>query len=317
VVKGRKRRAVEDRERLRRIRSRLERRARITSAIRGFFDGLGFLEVETPLRIESPAPERHIDVERTGERYLIASPELQMKRLLAAGYERIYQICHCFRRGERGDLHQPEFTMIEWYRLGGRVDDLRADCEQLIETAARAAGAFPTVARGDRDVDLRPPFERIDLGDAFEEAAGWRPGASPDPDRFDRDLVEKVEPWLPIDRPVFLCGYPAAMASLARIDLGDPTRAERFELYAGGLELANGFGELTDPAEQRRRFEAEAAARERAGLSVARLDERFLGALAIGLEDCAGIALGLDRLVTLLTGAARVDEVVAFPEGTA
>jgi lysyl-tRNA synthetase class 2 len=304
-------------ERLRETRPRLEQRARIGRAIRAWLDDQGFLEVETPLRIESPAPELHIDVEPSGERFLIASPELQMKRLLAAGYERIYQICRCFRRGERGDLHQPEFTMLEWYRRGGGTGDLMRDCEQLIEATAREVSAFPTVERDGRSVDLTGPFERIEVGDAFERAAGWRPGSAPEADRFDRDLVDKVEPWLPFDRPVFLTGYPAAMASLARIDPTDPTRAERFELYAGGLELANGFAELTDPVEQRRRFEAESAARAEAGLATAPLDERFLATLENGLGECAGIALGVDRLVMLLTGAERVDEVVAFPEGTA
>jgi len=305
-----------DLERLRRTRTRLERRARIVGAVRALLDGQGFFEVETPLRVASPAPERHIDHERSGDRFLIASPELQMKRLLAAGYERIYQICRCFRRGERGGLHQPEFTMLEWYRLGGGIEDLMRDCEQLVEAAARAVDTFPAVARGGGTIDLTPPFPRLDLGNAFEQAAGWLPGASPDPDRFDEDLVDKVEPWLPADRPAFLIGYPAAMASLARLSPEDPARAERFELYAGGLELANGFAELTDPAEQRRRFEAESSARAVAGLATAPLDERFLAALVHGLGDCAGIALGIDRLVMLLTDAISIDEVVAFPEGT-
>lgn len=306
-----------DLDRLRRIRDRLEQRARITRAIRELFDSKGFLEVETPRRIQSPAPELQIDLEPTGDRFLAASPELQMKRLLAAGYERIYQICHCFRRGESGDLHQPEFTMIEWYRLGAGYQQLMLDCEELLEAAASSVGVFPEVALDGGTVALGAPFERIELADAFESAAGWRPGANPDPDRFDRDLVDKVEPWLPGDRPVFLVGYPAAMASLARIDPENQARAERFELYAGGLELANGFGELVDPLEQRRRFEEESAARVQRGAPRIPLDERFLSALEAGLGECAGIALGIDRLVMLLTGAARVDEVVAFPEGTA
>lgn len=310
-------RSRRDLERLRRMRANLEQRARIAGAVHGLFDRAGFLEVETPLRVESPAPEIHIDPEPAGDRYLIASPELQMKRLLAAGYERVYQLCRCFRRGERGDLHQPEFTLLEWYRLGGSIGDLMRDCEELVGAAARAVDAFPIARRGEDRVDLTPPFDRIDLGDAFERAAGWRPGAAPDPERFDRALIDLVEPWLPRERPVFLTGYPASMASLARLDPDDPTRAERFELYAGGLELANGFSELTDASEQRQRFEAETAARASDGRATPALDERFLGALEIGLGDCAGIALGFDRLVMLLTGAERIADVVAFPEGTA
>jgi lysyl-tRNA synthetase class 2 len=306
-----------DRQRLRALRRRLELRARIIRAIRARLDDNGFLEVETPQRIAAPAPELHIDIEPSGDRFLIASPELQMKRLLAAGYERIYQICHCFRRSEHGALHQPEFTMIEWYRAGAGIDRLMTDCEELLGAAARQIDSFPIVAGPRGPVDLTPPFERIDLGDAFERTAGWRPDSAPDPQRFDLDLTEKVEPALPADRPAFLIGYPAAMASLARLDPQDPTRAERFELYAGGLELANGFAELTDADEQRARFTDEAAARSRAGKPVAPLDERFLAALAAGLPDCAGIALGIDRLVMLLTGAGSIDDVVAFPEGTA
>ncbi|MFO8072011.1 MAG: EF-P lysine aminoacylase EpmA [Polyangia bacterium] len=306
-----------DRRRLASLRERLEARARIFAAIRDWFATNGFLEVETPIRIPAPAPEIHIDAEPCGDRYLIASPELQMKRLLAAGYERIFQICRCFRRGERGDRHLPEFTMLEWYRAGGGPRDLMRDCEELLHAGAEATGSFPLVERYGFRIDLSAPFERIEVAGAFERAAGWRPGADPDPSRFERDLVERVEPSLPADRPVFLDRYPAAMASLARICPEEPDTAERFELYAGGLELANGFGELTDPAEQRGRFVAERTARKKAGKDVYPLDERFLAALELGLAPCAGIALGLDRLVMLLTCAESIDEVVAFPEGTA
>ncbi len=306
-----------ERRRLAGLRARLEARARIFAAIRDWFAANGFLEVETPIRIPAPAPESHIDAEPSGDRYLITSPELQMKRLLAAGYERVFQICRCFRRGERGDRHLPEFTMLEWYRAGGGARDLMRDCEDLLRAGAEAAGAFPLVERSGSRIDLSAPFQRIEVADAYERAAGWRPGADPDPSRFEREMVEKVEPSLPADRPVFLDRYPAAMASLARICPEEPDTAERFELYAGGLELANGFSELTDPAEQRDRFLVERAAREKDGKDVYPLDDRFLAALELGLAPCAGIALGLDRLVMLLTGAESIDEVVAFPEGTA
>jgi len=309
---------LEERRRLETLRPRLEARARILAAVRGWFAGRGFLEVETPVRIAAPAPERHIDAVPSGGRFLVTSPELQMKRLLAAGYERVFQICRCFRGAERGPSHLPEFTMLEWYRAGGGIDDLMRDCEELLTSAARAAGwGFPPAGPAGKRVDLVPPWQRVDVVEAFERHAGWRPGSRPDPARFDVDLVDKVEPALPADRPVFLVGYPASLASLARIDPARPDRALRFELYAGGLELANGFDELTDPAEQRRRFEEDEAWRRAAGKPPYPADGRFLAALDGGMPASAGIALGFDRLVMLLTAAATIDDVVAFPEETA
>jgi elongation factor P--(R)-beta-lysine ligase len=307
-----------DGTRLAGLAGRLGQRAIIVREIRGFFEGEGFLEVETPIRIPAPAPEEHIDPEPSGGRFLAASPELQMKRLVASGaYERIFQISRCFRRGERGARHLPEFTMLEWYRAGAGIEALMADCEALIGRAAAAVGAFPIVSFQGRAVDLAPPWERREVSDAFARFAGWRPGGAPDAERFTRDLVDLVEPALPRARPVFLAGYPASMASLARLDPSDPERAERFELYAGGLELANGFAELTDAAEQRARFEEAVGERRDRGATCPPLDERLLAALEIGLPPCAGIALGVDRLVMLLTGATSIDDVVAFPEGTA
>ena len=240
-----------------------------------------------------------------------------MKRLLAAGYNKIFQICRCFRKGERGEKHLPEFTMLEWYRIGATTADLMNDCETLVTSAAQSVDAFPIARQPWGDVNLSPPFERMEVTEAFERYAGWRPSGAPDPNRFDDDLISKVEPALPSTRPIFLDGYPAAMASLARIDPRNPERAERFELYAGGLELANGFTELTDPAEQRRRFETDTLLRREAQKADYPLDEKFLRSLEMGLPECAGIALGLDRLAMLLIGTSNIDDVVAFPEGTA
>jgi lysyl-tRNA synthetase class 2 len=307
--------AFDSPERLRSRQTRLELRSRVIDAVRAFFAEQGFLEVQTPIRVKAPAPELCIDAEPSGNRFLITSPELHMKRLLQAGYEKIFQLCHCFRKGERGTHHLPEFTLLEWYRLGGSVRDLMRDCEALMKAAASALCKFPRVVRQGAVIDLSPPFEAIEVADAFERFAGWRPGASLSPERFDRDLVDKVEPSLPADRPVFLTGYPAALASLARLDPNNPERAERFEMYAGGLELANGFQELTCPKEQRRRFEEEAAKRARLKKTPYPIDESFLRALALGLPESAGIALGVDRLVMLLTDAVTIDEVVAFSEG--
>jgi len=291
----------------------LEQRAKIIQSIREFWGNQEFLEVETPLRIRAPAPEEHIDAEPSGDRFLITSPELHMKRMLAAGYRSLFQICHCFRKGERGDLHLPEFTMIEWYRAGAGVEALMLDCENLVGHLAKAVPCYPKVTWDGHPVDLAPPWERITVAEAFQKYAGWSPGPRPDPDRFDLDLVEKVEPGLSgHSKPVFLTDYPASMAALARLCPTAPGIAERFELYIGGLELANAFAELTDAGEQRRRFLEEAKRREQAKKHVYPIDETFLQTMALGMEPCAGIALGVDRLVMLLAGAKTIDQIVAF-----
>ncbi len=308
--------ALKDRNRLFSLKSNLSKRAEILMNIRRFFSEHGFIEVETPLRIPAPAPELHIDTEPSGERFLAASPELQMKRLAAAGYDKIFQICKCFRKGERGDRHLPEFTMLEWYRLGGDMQSMAEDCENLVRFAANSVGMLNCVERNGFQIDLTSPFLKWELSDAFEKLAGFKPGLNPDPEQFDLALVDKVEPGLPPNRPVFLCGYPSAMASLAKIDTKNPERALRLELYAGGLELANGFCELTNAEEQKARFEKEEADRRAAGKPPYPIDTRFLSALSLGMNDCAGIALGVDRLVMLLLNAASIDEVTAFPEGT-
>ena len=193
-------------ERLARLEPRLKKRSDVIVAIRRQFGAWGFLEVETPTRIPAPAPESHIDAPPSGDQFLISSPELQMKRLLGAGYDKIFQICHCFRQKERGETHLPEFTMLEWYRLDASMTDLMRDCEKLVVSAAKAVDAYPTVHRHSHSIDLTPPWERLEVADAFERYAGWRPGANPDPNRFDMDLVSKVEPALPSDRPLFLVG---------------------------------------------------------------------------------------------------------------
>ena len=181
--------------------------------------------------------------------------------------ERIFQITPVFRRDEQGAFHLPEFTMLEWYRAGCDYTALMEDCESLLIHAALAAGhgtGLPMPGTG--TLNISPPFQRITVGEAFETYAGWTPGPDPDPDRFNIDMVEKVEPAFPKDRPVFLMDYPASMASLSRLKPGNPAVAERVELYAGGMELANGFSELNDPQEQRARFMEDTKRREEAGM---------------------------------------------------
>jgi lysyl-tRNA synthetase class 2 len=297
---------------------RLRERARVLADVRRFFDARGYLEVQTPIAVPSPGLDLHLDAfevaggDRGAARWLITSPEYQMKRLLAQGWERIYQVVACFRRGEAGPRHNPEFTMLEWYRAHAGMDAVMGDTEQLV-----AAVSGGTVRLGSRTIDVRPPLERLTVCAAFERFADWSEqatleAAANDEEAYFRALVDRVEPQLAVlDHGVFLVDYPATQASLARKKPGDPRLAERFELYVAGVELCNGFGELVDPVEQRERLEADQHARRERGLPVYPLDERFLEALA-RVPPCAGNALGLDRLVALACGSTEIADVIAF-----
>lgn len=295
--------------RLRALRPALEKRSRVIAGLRRFLEDRGSLEVETPLRVRAPGTDLHLDPEPAGDHFLITSPEFHMKRLVAAGYERIHQICRCFRRGEAGALHNPEFTMLEWYWAGAGYLDLAGELEEMIRSVAIELNDSTRLPG--RDVELAGPWERITLREAFAEHAGWTPGPDPDPDRFFRDLVDKVEPRLGRGRPAFLIEYPASQAVLSRRKPSNPDVAERFELYIDGVELVNAFGELTDPVEQRERFEHDNLLRRREGKPELPIDEGLLRALA-SMPPTAGAALGLDRLVLLLAGAGSLAEVMAF-----
>jgi elongation factor P--(R)-beta-lysine ligase len=297
---------------------RLARRARIVADVRSFFEARGFLEVETPLLVPSPGLDVHLSAfsvaTPSGERYLSTSPEYQMKRLLADGYGAIFQITKAFRKDEVGEHHNPEFTILEWYHAPGSVDLVMKDTEQLV---AKVTGG--SVVLDEREHLATPPFARMTVLEAYERFAGASPGetlamALEDEERFFRLLVDKVEPGLlEMGRAVFLTEYPASQASLARKKESDPRVAERFELYLGGVELCNGFGELTDPVEQRERFERDQKERRERDLPVYPVDERFLDALTKGLPSCAGNALGLDRLIALACGSRRIGDFMAFP----
>jgi len=287
-------------------------RARLLQGMRAFFVDRGYLEVETPYRIPAPAPELHIQSPPSGAWFLHPSPELCMKRLLARGHPQIFQLCRCFREGERGRRHLPEFTLLEWYAAGVDYTHLMAECEALLPALAGLLGGETLVNSDGSLVDLAPPWPRLTVAEAFREAAGTAVDEVLAADAFEQVLVERVEPWLArLGKPVFLTEYPAPLAALARCKPGDPAVAERFELYAGGLELANAFSELADPAEQRHRFAREEAARRAAGHAPYPSPEPFLADLE-RMPAAAGIALGVDRLVMLLTGAEAIDEVVAF-----
>ncbi|NLI81529.1 MAG: EF-P lysine aminoacylase GenX [Deltaproteobacteria bacterium] len=291
----------------------LAARASIIRAVRDFFHGEGFLEVQTPLVTRSPAPEPHIDaVTVESGKYLATSPELFMKRLLASGFDKIFQIAPVFRKGERGRIHHPEFTMLEWYRLHADYGDLQGDCRRLLESVHDAMLNDSQGQWAEDRSALKEPWDVYTVRDAFSRFAGWTPGPDTDQEAFEVALVEKVEPRLGFPSPCILKDYPANQAALARLKPQDPSVAERFELYWKGIELANGFSELTDPREQRERFEAANALRVRNGLLPYPMPEEFLETLT-ELPPCAGIAMGVDRLVMVLTGAPDLDAVVAFP----
>jgi lysyl-tRNA synthetase class 2 len=316
----------------------LQARAVALAALRRFFAERDFTEVETPLLVPSPGLELHLDAVAAGDGYLITSPEYQMKRLLAAGLERIYQVCKCFRAGEHGLHHASEFTMVEWYRGFAELDAIVHDTEALVAAVVRAVAGEPDaapVARvAGRSIDVSPPWPRMTVRDAMRTWAGVEViGDEPAPvliaavraagiavadgiawdDAFFAGFLARVDPALAaLDRPVILEDWPAPLAALARRKPDDPRTALRFEAYVGGIELANAFGELTDPVEQRARFEHDQAMRRERGRVVYPIDDKLIAALAEGLPPSAGIALGFDRLVMLATGAAAIDDVLTF-----
>ncbi|HQS08225.1 MAG: EF-P lysine aminoacylase GenX [Rhizobiales bacterium 24-66-13] len=326
----------------------LAARGRIIKAIRAHFEAQGFTEVETPILQISPGNEAHLHAFSTTWRapdgaltplYLRTSPEFTAKKLLAAGETRIFELARVFRDRERGATHHPEFTMLEWYRAGEPYETLMEDCAALLALAAWAGGVARFSWRGQECDPFAPP-ERLTLVEAFARHAGIdlspllaQPGEEPQAaplaqaaraagvrvaeddtwaDIFSKVLVERIEPHLGRGRATLLCDYPTSEAALARPKPADPRVAERFELYACGVELANAFGELTDPHEQRRRFEVEMAEKARLYGERYPLDEGFLAALAL-MPPASGCALGLDRLAMLASGARSVDDVLWAP----
>ncbi len=292
------------------IMGNIERRAAVLAAVRRFFARQGFVEVETPNRIPAPAPEAHIEAEPAGSWYLHTSPELCMKRLLAAGYERIWQICKCYRRAERGRRHLPEMTLLEWYAAGWDYQRMMDSTRRLVLAVMEEVCGGSLVYAGKR-IDLEGPWQRLTVAEAFRLYAGMSVPKALEADRFDEVLGVEIEPRLGWERPVFLVDYPCELASLARLKKDDPAVAERFELYIAGLELCNGFSELNDAAEQRQRFAREQKARLAAGKPPYPETEAFLRALEY-MPPAAGNALGIDRLVMLACDADSIDQVVTF-----
>ncbi len=297
--------------RLSRLKHNLELRSSIFELTRAFFRERGFLEVETPVRVPTVAPEAQIVPIRSEEWFLSTSPELYMKRLLAAGYDKIFQVSRCFRKGEQGRLHNPEFSLLEWYSAGSDYNQLISDTEQLVAALATRLKHSLKISYRGQNIDLTPPWPRVTVRDAFLRWAGWDPIAVSDCLRFDTDLVEKVIPNFAAGRPTVIMNYPDPMASLARLKRGDSSVAERMEIFIGGLELCNGYSELTDKREQEERFRKEAAQIKQERGEEMPVPHRFLDAVAY-MPECAGNALGMDRLVMLLADAVSIDEVMPF-----
>jgi lysyl-tRNA synthetase class 2 len=289
----------------------LEKRASILQKIRQFFIERGYLEVETPHRLPAPAPESHINAVPSGQWFLHASPELCMKRMLAAGYEKIFQICRCWREGERGNKHVPEFTLLEWYRAGVDYLFLMDECEALIQALAADLGIKEKITYQGHDIFFTSPWERVTVEKAFQRYTKISVREALQQDLFDEVMVEDIEPQLGIQKPTFLYDYPSERRSLARLKKEDPTVAERFELYLGGLEIANAFSELIDTEEQRQVFQSEIETRRLLGREIYPMPEKFLNELK-GMPPSAGIALGVDRLLMVLLNVKTIDEVVVF-----
>ena len=314
----------------------LQARARLQAALRQWFAGEGFVEVETPILQVSPGAEVHLagfvtDWELPdGEervRWLHSSPEFAMKKLLAGGVHKLFQFARVFRNAEGSALHHPEFTMLEWYRAGVAYDAIMKDCAALL-----ALTGVDELRWDGHVCDPRAEPERLTVAEAFQRYAGVDPFATVGSaerlaqaagvamhaddtwdDVFFRIMFDRIEHRLGMGRPTILCEYPISMAALARAKPGDARVAERFELYVCGVELANAFGELTDPHIQRARLQADMDAKERLYGVRWPVDPDFLAALDHGLPDCAGVALGFDRLVMLATGAAHIEEVLWLP----
>lgn len=293
------------------IKKNLVLRTTVIDAVRRFFISHKYIEVETPARIPAPAPERHIDAEPSGDWFLHTSPELCMKRLLAAGYERIFQICKCFRSGERGRKHLPEMTLLEWYTAGEDYLHMMAQCESLIRFVTHEIYKGTRLTYQGRCIDVEAPWPRMTVAEAFARHGSMSVTQALKHDCFDEIMGLEIEPHLGMDLPVFLMDYPAQCGALARLKPNRPEIAERFELYIGGLELCNGFSELTDPNEQRQRFKDEIYHRQMDGSLIYPMPEPFLEALEY-MPASTGNALGIDRLIMLLSDEADIKEVVAF-----
>ena len=326
---------------------KLSLRINIIEKMRDFFKKNSFLEVQTPQLVTSPGMEIHLNAfettytpefgnDKSQKLYLATSPEYHMKRLLANGWPRIFQICKAFRNGELSEHHSPEFTICEWYEAGASLFSLMNFTENLISEICESVLNTKSIEFLNSKISLKTPFNRITMRQAFIKYAGFDFYNAPDSkslqslaenagnafdknyssweDVFFKVFLEKVEPSLVDLSPVFVYEYPACMSALSKIKANDKMVCERFELYAGGLELANAFFELNDPKEQLKRFEQDKKDRQAEGKTIYPIDKNLISSLST-MPDCSGIALGVDRLCMLLTNSKTIDEVLFFPGG--
>ncbi len=290
----------------------LKKRSLVMELTRDFFRSLDYIEVETPILCPSVIPEAHIDPVTSQGAYLQASPEQCMKRLLARGAGKIFQICKCFRQGERGHRHLPELTLLEWYAVHQTYEDLMDQCQGLLRHIATGLSTPGRLVYQGTSLDLAGTFQRMTVSRAFERFANISLNQAIDTEQFDEIISFDIEPHLGTSRPCILYDYPISMASLAAVHPEKPDIAQRFEMYVAGIELANGFTELTDHKLQRKRFEMENELRIKHGKAKLPMPETFLSDLAL-MPPAAGIALGMDRLVMLFCDAPDIEQVVAFP----
>ena len=306
--------AKKDADRLKGLQGSLRKRGAMMSALRQWFSKEDFLEVESPVRLPAPALEDYIDAVESGQgMWLRTSPELHLKRLLAAGYPRIFEIGPCFRLGESGDHHREEFTMLEWYRLLGSWTDLMADAQGMVAAALEATnpGKHALPFRGQM-IDFSGDWPQLTVREAFERYASIPLRQAIDEGKFELMLCTEVEPHLGNGAPLFLTEYPMECSGLSAALPGKPGYVARWELYIAGLEIGNACTELSDPPEQERRFQATAYLRDADRRPIYPMDQPFMNAMWNGLPHCAGTAIGLDRLAMVLTNAGDIAEVRAF-----
>ncbi len=303
-----------DTVRLEKIKSNLEFRARFLKNLRDYFYANNFLETETPLMLKSPAPEDYINAPQAGDFFLRTSPELHMKRLVAAGFEKIFQIGSCFRAGEIGKIHNVEFTMLEWYQSDGNYLDMLSFTKNMLISTVKATTGSSSIKFKNNIIEFDCPWEILTVHEAFEKFTDTTPEKAIEENNFEIILTEDIEPWLLKGKPVIIKDYPISMAALSKVKENDSRVAERWELYLGGIEIANAYSELTDPLEQRKRFKQAHINREKSGLPKYSEDNDFFEALEYGMKPYTGIALGIDRLMMVLTDSLGIKEVISFIE---
>jgi lysyl-tRNA synthetase class 2 len=297
---------------LEQIKTRLEFKSRFLYALRTEFNALEYIEVSTPIIVNAPAPEPYIEAPAIGEKFLRTSPELEMKEMLAAGYTQIYQISSCFREGEKGRLHSPEFTMLEYYHSECDYHELQKELQSILERCVIKTIGTSRITYQNKTIDFSKPWSIITVHDAFQKYTNTTPEEAIENNIFEELLLDSIEPHLGRDVPTILTDYPASQAALSQLKQENPMLCERWELYIAGIEIANAYGELTDYDEQLKRFEI--AKQKRNSYSAVEYPEptHFLNAMKYGIPNTSGCALGIERLIMLLTNATSIGQTI-FP----